>query len=163
MIPSSFLLLEALPLNANGKVDRSLLPAPVSVDAPMPTSSASGRGGVIGTEEIIVSVWKKLLGVEQIGPTDNFFDLGGDSILLVEAHAELQKTLKRKFSVTDLFQFPSLRALTMHFDGLGSQAANAGIAERIRKQRQAMARQRDSKERDLKQREKETNKMGQLR
>lgn len=163
MIPSSFLLLEALPLNANGKVDRSLLPAPVSAHVPAPTSPANRVAGVIGTEEIIASVWKKLLGVEHIGPSDNFFDLGGDSILLVEAHAELQKTLKRKFSVTDLFQFPSLRALTTHFDGQGSQSASADIAERIRKQRLAMARQRDSKERDLKEKEKETDKMGQLR
>ncbi|MFZ0796732.1 MAG: acyl carrier protein, partial [Terriglobales bacterium] len=53
-----------------------------------------------------------MLGVEHLAPTDNFFDLGGDSILLVEVHAELQQTLNRKFSVTDLFQFPSIRALS---------------------------------------------------
>lgn len=143
MIPSSFLMMKALPLNANGKVDRSLLPAPV----PVPTEPAIGAPAVkAGMEEIISSVWKKVLGVEHLGPADNFFDLGGDSLLLVEVHAELQQTLNRKFSVTDLFQFPSIRALSNYLDGQASQVASSEIAERIRKQRNAMAKQRDNKD-----------------
>jgi amino acid adenylation domain-containing protein len=140
MIPMSFLMMETLPLNANGKVDRSLLPAPVT--ASEPTSATAVKEG---TEEIISSVWKKMLGVEHLGPTDNFFDLGGDSILLVEVHAELQQILNRRFSVTDLFQFPSIRALGNYLDGQGSQLASSDIAERIRKQRNAMAKQRKDK------------------
>jgi acyl carrier protein len=140
MIPSSFLMLESLPLNANGKVDRSLLPAPVLTRQP-----PSGPAVKEGTEEIISSVWKKALGVEHLGPTDNFFDLGGDSILLVEVHAELQQTLNCTFSVTDLFQFPSIRSLGKYLDGQGSQLASSEIAERIRKQRDAMAKQRKDK------------------
>ncbi len=139
MIPSSFLIMEALPLNANGKVDRSQLPAPVSA----PTEPANGNPAVKqGTEEIIAAVWKKVLGVEHLGPTDNFFDLGGDSILIVEAHAELQQVVNRRFSVTDLFQYPSIRALSAYLDGQASQVAGSEIAERIRKQRNAMAKQR---------------------
>ncbi len=89
-----------------------------------------------------------MLGVEQLAPTDNFFDLGGDSILLVEVHAELQQTLNRKFSVTDLFQFPSIRALSNYLGGQASQVAGSEIAERIRKQRNALAKQRKDKDKD---------------
>lgn len=149
MIPSSFLMMDALPLNANGKVDRSLLPAPVAAPVPVPTEPANGAPAVKqGMEEIILSVWKKALGVEHLGPTDNFFDLGGDSILIVEVHAELQQTLNRKFSVTDLFQYPSIRALSNYLDGQGSQVASSEIAERIRKHRSAMAKQRKDKDKD---------------
>ncbi|MGA7848993.1 MAG: phosphopantetheine-binding protein [Terriglobales bacterium] len=135
-------MMESLPLNANGKVDRSLLPAPV----PPPSKAASGAPPVKeGMEEIISSVWKKMLGVEHLAPTDNFFDLGGDSILLVEVHAELQQTLNRKFSVTDLFQFPSIRALSNYLNGQ-SQVGGSEIAERIRMQRNALAKYRKDKD-----------------
>ena len=142
MIPSSYLMLEALPLNANGKVDRSLLPASVVAQ------SAANDGAPVkqGTEEIISAVWKKVLGVEYLAPTDNFFDLGGDSILIVEVHAELLQVLDRKLSVTDLFQFPSIRALSNYLDGQGSQVTSSEIADRIRKQRDAMAKQRKDKD-----------------
>jgi pyochelin synthetase len=139
MIPSSFSVIEALPLNANGKVDRSLLPVPVSERNQPASVGAAVKQGI---EEIISSVWKKVLGVEHLGPTDNFFDLGGDSILIVEVHAELQQTLNRRFSITDLFQFPSIRALSNYLDGQTSPVASSEIAERIRKQRYAMANQR---------------------
>jgi len=139
MIPSTFLTMESLPLNANGKVDRSQLPAPVLARAEPANDSPAVKPG---TEEIIASVWKKVLGVEHIGPSDNFFDLGGDSILIVEAHAELQLVLHRSFSVTDLFQYPSIRALSAYLDGQVTRVASPEIAERIRKQRDAMAKQR---------------------
>ena len=136
-------MMEALPLNANGKVDRSLLPASVLARSEPESGATAVKEG---TEEVISSVWKKVLAVEHVGPTDNFFDLGGDSILLVEVHAELQQTLNRRFSVTDLFQFPSIRALSDYLDGQASQVASSEIAERIRKQRNAMAKQRKDKD-----------------
>ena len=142
MIPSSYLMLEALPLNANGKVDRSLLPAPVVAKTAADSCSAVKEG----TEQIISAVWKKLLGVDSLAPTDNFFDLGGDSILIVEVHAELQQLLNRKLSVTDLFQFPSIRALSNYLDGQGSKLVSSDIGDRIRKQRDAIAKQRKDKD-----------------
>jgi pyochelin synthetase len=141
MIPSSYLMLEALPLNANGKVDRCLLPAPVLAQ----NGTNDGLPVKEGTEKIISEIWKKLLSVDHLTPTDNFFDLGADSILIVEVHAELQQVLNRKFSVTDLFQYPSIRALSNYLDGQGSKPAGFDIADRIRKQRDAMAKQRKDK------------------
>jgi acyl carrier protein len=143
MIPSSFLVMEELPLNANGKVDRSLLPASVQAPVPALAEPASDGSAVKGTEETIAVVWKRALGVEHLAPTDNFFDLGGDSILIVEVHADLQQILNRNLSVTDLFQYPSIRALAYYLDGRGSQLASSEIAERTRKQRDAMRKNRD--------------------
>lgn len=140
MVPSSFLMLESLPLNANGKVDRSLLPTP----APVHTEPVNGGAPVKqGIEATISSVWCRVLGVEQITSNDNFFDLGGDSILLVQVHAELQAILNRTFSITDLFQYSSVRSLSNYLEGQASQLlAGSDIADRIRKRQNAMAKQR---------------------
>ncbi|MFZ1916807.1 MAG: amino acid adenylation domain-containing protein [Terriglobales bacterium] len=138
MLPSSFLILETLPLNANGKVDRSLLPAPERSQA-----ISDGLPAMSGVEATISSVWSRVLGVEQVSPTDNFFDLGGDSILLVQVHAELQEALGRVFSVTDLFQYCSIRSLGKYLEGQTKpQFTGDDIADRISKRRKAMAQQR---------------------
>ena len=138
MVPFSFLMMDALPLNTNGKVDRTLLPAPVAPRAEPSNGHATAGSGV---EETISAVWRKLLGLERVGVDDNFFDLGGDSILLVAAHGELQKLLQRTFPVTDLFQFSTVRALARGLEGSDKKpAAVADMAERVRKQRAALAR-----------------------
>lgn len=146
MVPSSFLMLESLPLNANGKVDRSLLPALVRAESAHDASAASataGNAAANGIEATIASVWRRALGIQQISPTDNFFDLGGDSILLVQVHSELQEALGRTFSVTDLFQYCSFRSLSDYLGGKESlQLSSDDIAERVRKRQNAMARQR---------------------
>ena len=138
MMPSSFWILESLPLNANGKVDRSLLPAS--------TQAESVHGGATvtnGVEGMISSVWRRVLGVEQLSPNDNFFDLGGDSILLVQVHAELEKALSCTFSVTDLFQYPSIRSLSNYLDRRARrQPVASDIGDRIRKRQNAIANQR---------------------
>jgi len=139
MVPASFLMLESLPLNANGKVDRSLLGS-AAVHAEPVNGGAPVEEGI---EVVISSVWRRALGVEEIAPTDNFFDLGGDSILLVQVHAELQAVLNRSFSVTDLFQYSSVRSLSNYFKGEASlQLAGFDIADRTRKRQSAMAKQR---------------------
>jgi amino acid adenylation domain-containing protein len=146
MVPVSFLMLESLPLNANGKVDRSLLPALVRTE-PAPrdiaTSAATSVAATNGIEGTIASVWRRALGVEQILPADNFFDLGGDSILLVHVHGELQEALGRTFPVTDLFQYCSLRSLSDYLGGKANlQLSSDDIADRARKRQNAMAKQR---------------------
>jgi pyochelin synthetase len=138
MLPSTFLIMESLPLNANGKVDRSLLPAPERN-----ATISDGLPAMSGMEATISSVWSRVLGVEQVSPTDNFFDLGGDSILLVQVHTELQEALGRMFSVTDLFQYCSIRSLGKYLEGQTKpQFTGDDIADRISKRQKAMAQQR---------------------
>jgi pyochelin synthetase len=153
MIPFTFVALSSLPLNANGKVDRNALPIP----ADSAHSQSIPRAGKVleniplqprtkqndNLQEIITNVWRKVLSVEQIGMDDNFFDLGADSLLLVQAHSDLQRQLHRTIAVTDLFEFPSVRALRRHLEnGKTAPLAISEIQHRANRQRAALARQR---------------------
>ncbi|MEU1066673.1 non-ribosomal peptide synthetase [Streptomyces albidoflavus] len=78
MVPSAFVHLDALPVNANGKIDRRALPDPGREQGP------AGVAPRTGTERVIARIWCELLGVDQVGVEENFFDLGGDSILSLQ-------------------------------------------------------------------------------
>ncbi|MDQ6664682.1 MAG: non-ribosomal peptide synthetase [Acidobacteriota bacterium] len=143
MIPSMFVSLPSMPLTPNGKVDRGALPPPAAFLSSAILSSANPAND---TEETIAAVWRKLLGVGSVGMEDNFFDLGGDSILLMAAHAELNRALDTKFPITDLFEFTTVSSLARRVqrkpDGLtGFSAAR----DRANKQREALARQKRAK------------------
>ena len=86
MVPSLFVWLDALPLTANGKVDRAGLPPPVF--------GGDGAGYVpprSEVERVLVGVWERVLGVARVGVHDNFFDLGGDSLLAVRLAARMRE------------------------------------------------------------------------
>jgi acyl carrier protein len=92
---------------------------------------------------MIASAWEKVLGIELAGVDDNFFDLGGDSLQLIAVHSELGRSLTVTVSMTDLFEYPTIRELSKHVSGSAgdSLAANAA-GDRARKQREAQERQR---------------------
>jgi len=107
MLPSAFVEIERLPLNANGKLDRAMLPAP----------SAANRAGDNGfappetkEEHQIAAVWREVLGLEQVSIDDEFFDLGGDSFKAIK----VVRKMGSSFSVMDLFQYPTVRELAEH-------------------------------------------------
>lgn len=85
MIPSAFLILDALPLTPNGKVDRRALPSPDESLRELETEYIAPR---TPTEEILAEIWSEVLGVERVGIHDNFFTLGGDSILIIQIVAK---------------------------------------------------------------------------
>jgi acyl-coenzyme A synthetase/AMP-(fatty) acid ligase len=138
MMPAAFVQLPALPLSQNGKVDRAALPAPA-----IPSLAATGQTAN-ELERSISDLWKRILRVENMGLDDNFFDLGGDSLLIVAVHSNLQKTLQMEIPVTDLFEFTTIRTLASH---LGEkQSARPSFSEaqhRAQKQREAFERQRE--------------------
>ena len=111
MMPSAFVLLKALPLTANGKVDRRALPAPDSIRPELEATYAPPRTEV---EQTIAGIWQKMLHLEKVGINDNFFDLGGHSLLLIQVHSKLQKVLRRDISITDLFEYPTISSLTKY-------------------------------------------------
>jgi amino acid adenylation domain-containing protein len=110
MVPADFVLLERLPLTPNGKVSRRALPAPVPQPAEAPAAAAPSTD----LEREIAVVWREVLGRAAVGVEDNFFDLGGHSLLLVRLHARLQQVLQREIPLLDLFAHPTVRAQAGH-------------------------------------------------
>ncbi|MDE9445560.1 amino acid adenylation domain-containing protein [Xenorhabdus bovienii] len=109
MLPSAFVMLEAFPLNPNGKVDRKALPAPDRT-AIISREYQAPQGE---TEQQLAAVWQNLLGLEQIGRQDNFFELGGHSLLVVSLIEQL-RLRGLAVSVSAVFSAPTLAAMAAH-------------------------------------------------
>jgi amino acid adenylation domain-containing protein len=111
MVPAVFIRLDRLPLTASGKVNRSALPAP--------DAARSGRvaGAVVAPrtplEERLVAMWEGLLGVDDVGVTDDFFDLGGHSLLAVRLATEIEDTFGRRFPVSTLAHTRTIERLAV--------------------------------------------------
>ncbi|HVH14021.1 MAG TPA: amino acid adenylation domain-containing protein [Longimicrobium sp.] len=110
MVPSAFVALDALPLTPNGKVDRGALPDPPSVagDDFQPPRTA--------TEAALAEIWAQLLGMDRVGVTDDFFALGGHSLLGVLVMSRVLEELGVKLSLRDLFNHPNVAALAARVD-----------------------------------------------
>jgi amino acid adenylation domain-containing protein len=126
MIPSNLVVLEALPLTPNGKIDRRALPTP---DGARPTLEAPFVAPRNDLERSIVSVWQEVLNVSKVGINDNFFDLGGHSLLLVQVHGKLRARLKSELSVIEMFRYPTVNALAKHLGQPKQAAASTQVAE----------------------------------
>ena len=138
MVPVHYVPLASFPLNPNGKIDRGALPDPV---AETDATEAQRSGDEL--EATIVDVWKKVLRTDRAGLDDNFFDLGGDSLLLVAVHSHLKKRLNCEIHVMDLFDHTTVRALAKHLSVAGGEAKSFDAAQaRAAKQRAAFAKQR---------------------
>jgi amino acid adenylation domain-containing protein len=107
-IPSAFILLEAFPLTVGGKVDRRALPAPAIARPDWSGSYAAPRDAL---EAQVAGIWETLLGVRPIGIHDNFFDLGGHSMLAVKLMAEIETACGRRLPLNVLFQRPTVAHL----------------------------------------------------
>ena len=113
MVPAACVVMSALPLSPNGKVDRARLPAPDGTRQ-LESTFVAPRSD---TEARIAAVWRELLRVEHVGIRDNFFDLGGHSLLLVRVRARLAEELGPVVSLVDLFQYPTVESLAAFVGG----------------------------------------------
>jgi amino acid adenylation domain-containing protein len=109
MVPAVFVPLPALPLNANGKLDVKALPAPEPLRPELASAYVAPRGEV---ERAVAEVWQEALKVEKVGVDDNFFDLGGHSLLMTRVHARLKEVVAADLSLIDLFRYPTVRSLS---------------------------------------------------
>ena len=128
MVPQAVLVLPALPMTPNGKIDRKLLPDPrLSSDTRTPTGAPPPAAGVPDNplEKTIAGIWQEVLGLASVGTTENFFDLGGHSLLVVQVQRRLREATGQEVAITDMFRLPTIRALAEHLGGGGASTAVA--------------------------------------
>jgi hypothetical protein len=107
MIPSTFIQMDKMPLSSHGKIDLNLLPAPLTKIKANKNSLTPKNE----TEEFIAEIWRESLGCSSIELTDNFFDIGGNSLLILQVFKKLERILPKNCQVIDLFQYPTIQSL----------------------------------------------------
>ncbi|MGB7443481.1 MAG: amino acid adenylation domain-containing protein [Coleofasciculaceae cyanobacterium] len=111
MVPSAFVFLGSLPLSANGKVDRKALPTQDAFFKQLEVSFVAPQTEI---EQIIASVWQEVLELAKVGVNSNFFEIGGNSLLITKSYSELKKNLPNEvqlISLVDLFNYPTIKSL----------------------------------------------------
>jgi acyl carrier protein len=124
MVPSAFLQLDRLPLNANGKLDRQALVA-LPFESPQPLHA--GAGARTETEKTLLEIWSELLGVRAMGVDDDVFDLGAHSLMAMKALAQIRDRFDVNLALRNLFEQPTVAGLAGIIDGL-ALAAPKGAA-----------------------------------
>jgi natural product biosynthesis luciferase-like monooxygenase protein len=148
MVPQHVAMLPALPLTPNGKIDRRALPDPLAALVVRATATPLSQ-----LEKTIAGIWQEVLGLPQVATGDNFFDLGGHSLLVVQVQRRLREACGREVSITDMFRLPTIRALAAHLGGDAPIATAVGDgmsranARRLMRSRAAQVAQAPSTER----------------
>ncbi|MDX8031979.1 amino acid adenylation domain-containing protein [Lentzea sp. BCCO 10_0856] len=119
MVPSAFVEVPTIPRNPNGKLDHRALPKPSAQSSRVVVPAGNQ------TERVISDVWREVLRMDRVGADDNFFDLGGNSVLLVKARSKLAEVFAREVPTVTLFTYPTVRALAAHFDGTGTTGSRS--------------------------------------
>lgn len=128
MVPATFIILDQMPLTANGKIDRQALPAPERSRPELATTLILPQNE---TEQIIAKVWQELLQLDTVGIHDNFFDLGGNSLLMIQVHKKLVKGLSLNFPVVALFQYPNIYKLAQYLSRSPTESAQKKQRQRV--------------------------------
>jgi hypothetical protein len=136
MVPQAVLVVPTFPMTPNGKVDRRALPEPNSQPVRTPGTAPQGE-----LEKTIAGIWQEVLGLPQVGTGENFFDLGGHSLLVVQVQRRLREACGREVSITDMFRLPTIRALAEHLGG-NAPAAKAVDDGLLRAQARRLMRSR---------------------
>jgi amino acid adenylation domain-containing protein/thioester reductase-like protein len=121
-IPSTFVLLKALPLTANGKIDYQALPTPEQNRPELEQLYVAPRTGL---ETQLAEIWSEILGLEQVGIYDNFFELGGHSLLITQLLAKVRKVFSIELPLKVLFDAPTIADLAAQIDN--TQIATSDI------------------------------------
>ena len=138
MIPASFVFLNALPVSPNGKLDRRALPeheaAPDRASSAFPEPKSE-------IEQAIAATWQEVLQVDHVSRDDNFFDIGGHSLLMARVHSNLRDSLAADVSMIDMFRFPTISSLARHLSGKTAEHTFIQqVQDRARQQREAISR-----------------------
>ncbi|MEK4058482.1 MULTISPECIES: non-ribosomal peptide synthetase [unclassified Paenibacillus] len=147
-IPSYLLFIDAIPLTPNGKVDRKQLPLPnehqESNDEPvlLPENAL---------QQSIAAVWQDVLQRETVGIDEHFFEIGGDSLRLMQVHSRLEQTLGCTIAIADLFQYPTIKSLAVLLHDSAEQDKRnreelSGTMERVSQRKEKMKKRRQARD-----------------
>ncbi|MDW6057217.1 phosphopantetheine-binding protein [Streptomyces sp. FXJ1.4098] len=129
-----------MPLTHNGKVDRKALPGPAQAG---PDRAQTGPDALTtDTERAVAAVWRRVLGVPLVGPRDNFFDLGGNSLLLMHVVKELRDTLDPSVTRVDVFRYPTVGEMARHLAAPRAGERPTAAARPTRARRESLERLR---------------------
>lgn len=123
MWPTSYVFLNAIPLNPNGKIDRKALPAPAIYQPELEATYVPPQSEL---ERAIAAIWQEALKIERVDVNDNFFSLGGHSILLAQVHTQLTQSLAPELSIVDLFKYPTINTLAKYLGDQEKPIADEG-------------------------------------
>jgi natural product biosynthesis luciferase-like monooxygenase protein len=142
MVPNAFHVVSALPLSGNGKIDRKALRVPDTAPSRKPALAALPRSAL---ELQIAEIWKEVLRAEIPSVDDNFFDIGGHSLLMVQVHHRVQHLLGRDFPLIEMLEHPTIRSLACHLEGAPAEEGPASdrVLSRVLEQKDAFLVQRE--------------------
>jgi hypothetical protein len=129
MVPNAFVQLAALPLTPNRKVDRNALPPPAMTGTEANETTTISVATLTPVQRRVLGVWRNVLGLDRIGLHNNFFDMGGHSLLLVKLQAALKREFDQDIPLVQLFQSTTVAAQA---DRLSSPLVSTGALDRAR-------------------------------
>ncbi|MBW4556585.1 MAG: amino acid adenylation domain-containing protein [Trichormus sp. ATA11-4-KO1] len=138
MLPSVFVQLKALPLTTNGKIDRRALPVPDSDRPELAEVYVAPRSEI---ERAIARIWQEVLHLDKVGIHDNFFDLGGHSLLMLQVNHQLRAILQQDITVVTMFQNPTIYSLAQYLSQK-QKPSFTGTRDRANRQIEAINRQK---------------------
>src|SRR5262249_47607731 len=124
MLPSAYVMLDALPLTENGKLDRRALPSPTGASVELEKRFAAPR---TKTEQKLTELWAELLGVDRVGINDDFFELGGHSLLAAQVVTRLRTAFQIELPMRRLFEEPTIAGLAQIIEALLQEKTVAGV------------------------------------
>jgi amino acid adenylation domain-containing protein len=147
MVPSTFIFLETMPLTPNGKIDRKALPQP---NNSRPALTKSYAAPATEIEQTIATIWQEVLDLQKVGRNDNFFDLGGHSLRMVQLHSKLKAQFEQDLPMIKLFEYPTIAAMAQFFgqghDGTSNRhSKREQIQNRAARQKMARTGQRQGR------------------
>ena len=124
MVPSAFVVLESLPVTANGKVDRLALPVPQPIKLEWAGGYVAPQTSI---EEVLVKIWAEVLGIKRVGIRDNFFELGGDSLLATQLVSRVRDAFAVELPLRRVFEAPTIAELSKIVESLKDKNAKSGV------------------------------------
>ncbi|MFG3014183.1 non-ribosomal peptide synthetase [Streptomyces cinerochromogenes] len=116
MVPAAYVVVDAFPLNGSGKVDRAGLPRPEPRTSGTPDRTAAHTAPTGPYEELVARTWCEVLGVEEVGADEDFFRIGGNSLLAIRVAARIRRATRLAIPMSTVFANPRLRALAAHLE-----------------------------------------------